>query len=185
MAHGKEAVTSRQLMNRFLAALFAQGWVLNLSTDASKSVSDADTLLFRFQNPVPAPCEWMAISFSNSDNIRFMRDVQQHDGVVDAFINLLADKVQRHNPHEKVPGCYEIKLRGNPWRASGGETMYARLLLLQLLQTLEQHGWTVYASVDQKYQSGGSNNSSASGDTDTWHCCRQTEWKPGMPVYHN
>ena len=182
-AHGTEAVTSRQLMSCLLAALFQQGWMLTMSTDVSKCVSDADTLLFRHQSPGPAACDWMAISFSNSDQIRFITQPVNNSSseVVNAYIASLGNAVQRHEPH-KVPGCYEVKLVGNPWRASGGGTMSARMLLLTLLNTLERFGWTVYGSVDQKRQSDGE---SQSGDTDTWHCCRQIGWHPGMPVYHN
>ena len=45
---------------------------------------------------------------------------------------------------------YEVKLRGTPWRAEGTETMAVRRLLLIMLEVLEEHGWTVYASTDQK-----------------------------------
>ena len=184
-AQGVEAVTSRHLMSRMLGELFMQGWVLNLTTDISKSPSDLDTLLFRHQYPAPAPCEWMAISFSNSDQIRFITDPHRPwdavSAVINAYIGLLGAAVQRHEPH-RVAGCYEVKLKGNPWRAYSGETMHARSLLLNLLTTLEQFGWTVYASVDQKLQAGGN---SQSGDTDTWHCCRPLGWEPGMPVFHS
>ena len=184
MATGAEAVTSRQLMNRILAALFAQGWILNLSTDISKCTSDLDTLLFRHQVPTPAPCEWLAISFSNSNEIRFLWDItkQQHyDPVVDAWISVLGSALKSHNPHKKVPGCHQLELKGRPWRAYGEGSIHARILLLQFLTTLEQHGWTIYASIDQKLQRG---NDNPSGDTDTWHCCKPTGWQPGMPVFH-
>ncbi|KAF2150698.1 hypothetical protein K461DRAFT_280709 [Myriangium duriaei CBS 260.36] len=179
-----DAVTSRQLMSRILAALFAAGWVLNLSTDVTKLTSDLDTLLFRHQDPAPVPCEWLAISFSNGDQIRFLWDHRKYakDPVVAAYISAIGKAVQSHQPH-KLPGCYEVKMNGYPWRARHGESIHARGLLLSLLSTLEQYGWTVYASVDQKKQRQSEN--STSGDTDTWHCCRRVGWEPGMPVFHN
>jgi hypothetical protein len=57
-------------------------------------------------------------------------------------------RVQDHRSHAR--GVYEVKLRGSPWMATGTETMQARELLLIMLEVLEEHGWTVYASVDQK-----------------------------------
>ncbi|GAM85483.1 hypothetical protein ANO11243_034900 [Dothideomycetidae sp. 11243] len=185
MSQGVDAVTSRQLMNRILAALYELGWVLTLSTDVSKIIGDLDTLLFRYQTAAPTRRDWMAISFSNGDQIRFIWDHLRgtKPAIVDDYIVALGGAVQRHEPH-RAPGCYEIKIIGYPWRASHGDTnIHARVLLLQLLTTLEMNGWTVYASVDQKEQSG--SNNSARGDTDTWHCCREVGWTPGMPVYHH
>ena len=47
-------------------------------------------------------------------------------------------------------GVDELKLHGSPWYANGTDTMRVRELLLVLLETLEEEGWTVYASIDQK-----------------------------------
>jgi hypothetical protein len=60
-----------------------------------------------------------------------------------------------------LPGVHEIKLHGAPWFASGEETMRARDLLLTLMETLEEEGWTVYASIDQDHDGSGN------GETDT------------------
>jgi hypothetical protein len=61
------------------------------------------------------------------------------------------------NQSTYAPGVSEIKIRGTPWLASGTTTMMARELLLCLLEALDQEGWSVYASIDQKTRS--SNNS--------------------------
>jgi len=172
----EEAVHSRRLMCTVLAALFDAGWLLRLSTDVSKKQMDKDTLIFRQQVPAPAPCEWMCISFSRSDRLRFI------DAPAD-FVKYMLQKLQRdtqsHSPH--MPGVYELKLRGTPWNADGDETMYARKLLLVLIAGLEEYGFTVYASIDQKTGPGGDSRRS---ETDTWHCCRTIGWMPGMPVFH-
>jgi hypothetical protein len=52
------------------------------------------------------------------------------------------------------------------------------VLALILLECLEQHGFSLYASVDQDNGRGGRG-------MDTWHCCRPVDWRPGEPVYHN
>ena len=56
--------------------------------------------------------------------------------------------------------------------------MRVRELLIALVEMLEEEGWSVYASIDQK-SSGGQGVS----ETDTWHCCRAKGWEKGMPVY--
>jgi len=77
-----------------------------------------------------------------------------------------------------LPGVYKFKLHGSPWRAFGEETMDTRRLLLVLLEVLEEFGFTVYGSIDQKIGVEGR-------DLDTWHCCRSKAWQRGMPVFHS
>ncbi|KAF2648587.1 hypothetical protein K491DRAFT_612495 [Lophiostoma macrostomum CBS 122681] len=172
---GDEAIDARRLICALLGTLHSQGWVLTLSTDISKKNWDKDTLIFRHQIPGPAPCDWCCIGFSKQDRLKFI-DVapEVSNGVVS---RLGQGRVQDHRAHSR--GVYEVKLRGTPWMASGTETMEARQLLLIMMGVLEEHGWTVYASVDQK--NGGEKHT----ETDTWHCCRPKGWTRGAPVYHN
>lgn len=51
---------------------------------------------------------------------------------------------------EFAPGVWEVRFHGFPWAASGTDTMKTRELLLILVETLEEEGWSVYASIDQK-----------------------------------
>jgi len=174
--HGSDAITARRLMCRLLEALYDSGWVLAFATDISKKPEDKDTLIFRLQNPIPAPRSWAAISFSNTDKIRL---IDAPDELVQSVVSTYSDMgvVQRHGPYF-LEGAYELKLRGRPWWSSGEETMTARRWLLILLAVLETHGYTCYASIDQKA------GSAESGDTDTWHICRPQTWTPGLPVFH-
>lgn len=171
-----EAVYSRRLINNILEALFNNGWILSLSTDVSKKIMDKDTLIFRHQDPPPPPHQWLAVSFSRTDRIRFY----------DAPPELVRDVCQQFRPHImkdgpfRLPEVYELKLRGCPWYPSGSESMYGRELLLDLITVMERHGFTVYASIDQKATS-----SDSSGETDTWHCCKDRDWTPGAPVFHS
>ena len=120
----------------------------------------------------------MAISFSSSDLIRFIDAPQP---LVDYMIHQLRGFTQRHHRHQ-LEGAYEIKINGNPWNASGSETMRARRIVLKLLEGLDYNGWTVYASIEQKTGPAGETDKS---ETDTWHCCRPIGWSPDLPVYHN
>ena len=191
---GFSAMQARRLIAGLLGTLHGMGWVLTLNTDVSNSPGDKDTLLFRHQTPPPAPCDWCSISFSRVDRMRLI-DVSPE--VCQTLCARLGQQwVSRVG--EYAPGIQEIKFHGYPWSASGTETMKVRGLLLIMLATLEEEGWTVYASVDQS-RAGGSDNV---GDTDTvsvlvssgneswwltvsqWHCCRLKGWERGTPVYH-
>ncbi|KAJ8118958.1 hypothetical protein OPT61_g159 [Boeremia exigua] len=166
-AMGSDAMEARRLVAALLGTLHTMGWVLTLNTDVSKSPSDKDTLLFRYQSPAPAPCDWCSIAFSRSDRIRL---VDSSPEVCQALQTRLGqDWVSKVSQY--APGIQEIKFHGYPWSAGGKETMRVRELLLTMLTTLEEEGWTVYASIDQS-ASGGDNTS----ETDSWHCCRLKGW---------
>ena len=171
---GKETAEARRLIYSLLATLHSVGWILTLNTDISKTVTDKDSLLFRHQNPPPAPADWCSIAFSRKDRIRFI------DAPVQLYQSLpgkLGTWVQAQK--EYAPGVWEMKLQGYPWMTGGTVTMRVRELLLTLMETLEEEGWSVYASIDQK-ASGGDG-----GETDTWHLCRPKDWVRGAPVYHH
>lgn len=68
----EQNVAARRLMCALLERLHTLGWVMTLSTDISKKSTDKDALLFRYQNPPPAACEWASIGFSKWDRIRFI-----------------------------------------------------------------------------------------------------------------
>jgi hypothetical protein len=145
---------------RLLANMHSAGWVLSLTADISKAVSDCDTLIFRHQVPAPAPCQWLCISFSRSDRLRLIDAPADLTEAVAAGL-VGAGALQSRKDHD-VPGCHEFKMVGYPWLASyGAGTMTARMIVLMLLSVLEAHGWTVYASVDQKSQSNGESASGA------------------------
>lgn len=164
-------------MTQLLNTLHTHGWIMTLSTDISRKITDKDTLLFRHQVPAPSPCDWMTVAFSRRDKLRF---IDAPAAIHSTFIALLgSDIIQSYGPHG-LPGVFDFKLRGVPWRATGEDTMVARALLLKLLEGLEGDGWTVYASIDQK-----ATVRDDISETDTWHCCRLKGWVRGSPVYHN
>lgn len=170
-----EAHEARRLVNRVLGSLHDVGWVLTLNTDISKKLKDKETLVFRHQSPPPAPCDWCSIAFSRSDRIRFI------DAPEDVYAGLPAKLgpawIERQQEYAK--GVWEFKLEGYPWLANGKDTMRVRELLLTLVETLEEEGWSVYASIDQK------SKGEDSTQTDTWHLCRPKGWVKGAPVYHH
>lgn len=103
-----DAVHARRFLNRVLQHLFDAGWVLTCRTDISKVVYDLDTMLFRQQVPPPAQCEWMCISFSNGDEVRF---IDAPEELVTQMVQSLGSMVQRREPHRGgLAGVHQIKL---------------------------------------------------------------------------
>lgn len=169
---GEDAIHARRLVREIFAALYAAGWVLYISTDLSRQQTDKDTLLFRHQDPPPAPSEWFAMSFSKTDRVRI---VEAPPHVANKLAQALQSWTQARRPYL---GADEVKLLGAPFMASGSETMEARKVVIALAGALEQCGFSIYASIDQK--SGGSHGE----ETDTWYLRRMVGWTPGPPVYH-
>lgn len=166
-------------MREMLARLYQEGWILHASTDVSKKQLDKDTLMFRKQESAPPAAEWISISFNMSDRLRLIgADTELISAVRQLLQNMRLLQTDCGWKDQRL-GAWEFKINGYPWRASGEETMTTRLLLLRLLETLEQHGWSLYASVDQSTSSG--DNVS---ETDSWFCVRDKGWRPGSAVFH-
>jgi hypothetical protein len=88
----------------------------------------------------------MCIAFPRQGRLRF---IDAPPGLAKHFITVLGRAVREYR-HHSVSGSYELKLHGYPWRPESDETMKGRMLLLKLLDGLEEDGWTVYASFNQK-----------------------------------
>lgn len=176
---GSDAIIARILMREILAYLFSIGWILHASTDVSKKEFDKDTLFFRKQQVPPPASDWISISFNLSDRLRLIgappQLVQDMKGLL-SRLGLLQQDMGWKDANLKA---WEFKIRGYPWRASGEETMSTRLLLLKMLECLESHGWSLYASVDQNTGHG-----EHTSETDSWYCVKDRNWVPGAAVFH-
>ncbi|KAK9357298.1 hypothetical protein V1504DRAFT_442894 [Lipomyces starkeyi] len=121
-----------------------------------------DTLLFRYQQPPPPSCIWMSILFDRGDLLHLIEAPQDLGRVL---VQAYGEKVQIYQFKGSV---FEIKFRGNPWRAYGTDTVQTRLILLTILECLEQQGFSLYASIDQDNGPGGDSHSS---EADRLFCC--------------
>jgi hypothetical protein len=171
---GGDAVPSRSLVCAVLAHLYQVGWVLVGAADASKKENDKDSLLFRRHGPSP-PLTFFAISFNEDDKLRL---IQAPPEMIPSFRQMLGPLLQ--DEHDK-DGAWQFKLHSYPWCAEGAEAVSTRTLLLNILQTLETHGFRIYASIDQS--SGSYDEKKTTSETDTWFVCRPFGWQQGAPVY--
>jgi hypothetical protein len=167
---GSDAIPSRIVMGSILAYLYSVGWILQASTNVTKVEYDKDTLIFRKQEMPPPETDWIAISFNQSNRLRLIGANTQ---LICAFRTMLkGTKLFRGEGwKDKSRKTWEFKIQGAPWIASGEEKVVVKLLLLKLVETLERHGWSLYASVDQNAASVG-----PSGKTDSWFCNRKKGW---------
>ncbi|KAF2104546.1 hypothetical protein NA57DRAFT_63009 [Rhizodiscina lignyota] len=172
---GPSGLLARRLMRCLFEAFYNFGWVLATSTNVYIKESAKDTLIFRQQDPKPAKREWTSISFAHSDSIRVIDAPPELIHSIEAYLG----PAVKHLVDNEIPGVWEAKLHGSPFWRTSGETMLAPRLLMFLTACLERHGYTVYASIQQK-----TNQSDHRTETDTWHCCRPVGWIPGAPVYH-
>ncbi|KAF2250654.1 hypothetical protein BU26DRAFT_603220 [Trematosphaeria pertusa] len=166
-----QPVESSRLVCALLSTLHGLGWTLILTTDVTRKMRDKDTLVFRRRRM----CLWSVTGAWSC--------FREATGCVPPEVSqataaqLGPSWVQARSVHKSVAD--ELKLHGSPWFANGIETMRVRELLLVLLESLEDEGWTVFASIDQKH---GRDDYT---ETDTWYCCRPKGWVKGAPLYHN
>lgn len=178
---GPYAVPALYLVRDVFACLYARGWIMTASTDVSRKKFDKDTLIFRRQNGgPPPPASWMAVSFKQGDKLRLLGAPAD---LVSALARLFAGMrmLQNQSVKDAARDHHEFKLHGYPWAASGEETMHTRVLLLKMVEVLEMHGWSLYASIDQNNGPAGDSNYS---ETDSWYCVKSSDWTPGSIIIH-
>ena len=179
---GLEGVAARRLIRNLLAMLCSLGWVMTISMDVSKKTEDKDSMIFRHQSPPPPQCEWISVSFSSWDKIRLYDAPSE---LITALTQDLRPVLSPATAFQHSPGVAELRCVGAPWFANGKATMMSRQIALQIVMTFEQHGFSVYASIDQKLNIDNRRQGHPTfSETDTWHACRPVDWRPGRPVFH-
>ena len=86
-----------------------------MSTDISQKAQDKDLLIYR-EGPLPPPCQFLAISFNDSDRLRIISGGNGPSGgppydVINSIKNVWSGNVQKEQ--WKVQGvAWEFKLAG-------------------------------------------------------------------------
>ncbi|KAF5675882.1 hypothetical protein FCIRC_7255 [Fusarium circinatum] len=163
---------SRRLMLRILEKLFDMGWVLQGAMEITLKSESKDSLIFRKQDPIPPPCDWICISFDNSDKLKIV-DSPPKD-LTDAILQTFGRDVRRK---EITSDRVKVHLANTPWNPSGTDTVQTRIILLKLIETLERCGFTIYATI-------GSKGEDEEGAQDLLVCQRVKGWIPGAPIWH-
>ncbi|VUC21452.1 unnamed protein product [Clonostachys rosea] len=153
---------SRRLIKTLMEALYDMGWVLQSTVDLRKQPSK-DVLVFCRQSPPPPKCEWVCISFDRQDRLIFVEPPAKEirDALHEAFGSAVSS-VELTKDH------FEIRFHGYAWTPSGEDTVKTPLKLLQLLDTMETFGFSLYSSVKTM-------NNDQGADTDEIIMKRQIE----------
>jgi len=158
-----EAVPARVLMTTILSTLYHSGWQLQMSTDISKKVRDKDSLFFR-SGPLPSPASFFSISFNEGDKLRLIGAPPK---VINSVKSVLGGTIQSEEWKSKDI-AYQFKLHGYPWHANGGDTVITRVVLLNILNSLNSLGWEIHATIDMSQGPASSQSNSGGSDTDSW-----------------
>ncbi|CAO3568899.1 unnamed protein product [Mortierella alpina] len=162
---GPDSVRSRRLLSSLLFTMARVGWNLLQATDVSQREHDKDTLFFEYTEPPSQSAsgsretdaagalrevELFAVSFHKSDRIRVISP--QPPEVALRMMGLVKQAVASQwkygiQQEQDYCGALEIKLQGNPWQAKGDESVYARMMLAQMIANFQADGFKLYASI--------------------------------------
>ena len=116
----EEAVYAKLLVVGIVYTLAQNGWKLITGCDISKKKNDVDSLFFERTMPDLAASVF-AISFNETDRIRIIGAGAQ---LIAHFKQIVsAGWVNGIQGQRDYAGSFELKLRGNPWFASGFEVV--------------------------------------------------------------
>ncbi|KAF9187942.1 hypothetical protein BGZ51_001634 [Haplosporangium sp. Z 767] len=153
---GPDTVRSRRLLSSILFTMARAGWNLLQATDVSMREHHKDTLFFEYTEPPGGvetlhEVELFAVSFHKSDRIRIIS--QQSPQVAIRMMELVKQAVVSQwkygiQEEQDYCGALEIKLQGNPWSSKGDESVYARVMLAQIIANFRAEGFKLYGCID-------------------------------------
>ncbi|KAL4792226.1 hypothetical protein BDV19DRAFT_392401 [Aspergillus venezuelensis] len=164
-----DKIAIRIVLMGILNAFAKEGWVVlpagrvvRMGDYRSYGIGDSLT----FQHTTPLSTSWMCISFDSDDLLHLINAPTE---LAEALISFFGERVLKCNK-DFVSGNFEIKMRNTPWTKSSAKGgIQARVLVLELLQCLEEQGYTLATSLDVDDGSGGSCYRSQG---EMWFCCR-------------
>ncbi|KAL5342657.1 hypothetical protein BJX70DRAFT_268762 [Aspergillus crustosus] len=170
LAHGydEEKVAIRVTLMGILNSFAKEGWLVAPAGRVARmgnysSWGQKDSLIFHYQQP--RAHSWLCISFDSADLLHLINAPTQ---LATALINYFGDRVEACNK-DFVSGNFELKFKGTPWTKSNGKgSVQSRLIVLDLMQCLEEQGYTMCTALDIDGGSGGSNYQS-NGELWFWY----------------
>ncbi|KAL4786883.1 hypothetical protein BJX76DRAFT_345917 [Aspergillus varians] len=155
--YDEEKVAIRVTLMGLLNAFAKEGWFVipaggrvvrmgNYSCFGQK-----DSLIFHQQEP--RAHSWLCISFDSTDLLHLINAPTE---LATALIGFFGERIEKCNK-DFVSGNFELKFNGDPWtKQSGKGGVQSRLLVLDLMQSLEEQGYTMCTSFDIDGGCGGS-----------------------------
>ncbi|KAM0439324.1 hypothetical protein ACHAQK_006433 [Fusarium lateritium] len=159
------------LVLRLLEALYNMGWMLYAPIEVTNRLSTADALIFRQLSYIPFPSEWISISFHRGDKLKILNHPP-----TDLCAEVVATFITDIQKHEVTPGRTKIKFKKFPWGPTGYNDVETQLKLLNLLEVVERHGFTLYARTTARY-------SNETSESNVLVFQRRRDWMRGTPLY--
>ncbi|KAF9897589.1 hypothetical protein BX616_005313, partial [Lobosporangium transversale] len=85
------------------------------------------------------------ITLNETDKIRLIGTPPELANPIRQAIVRAWGRIQKESDYA---GAHQFKLLGNPWSARGNEGVLSRRLVVDILKTMAQHGWTLIQSAD-------------------------------------
>ncbi|KAL2855795.1 hypothetical protein BJX68DRAFT_231167 [Aspergillus pseudodeflectus] len=152
----EEKVAIRITLMGILNAFSKEGWVVPRSGGRIGRLGNygnygqKDSLIF--QHAEPRAYSWLSISFDSADLLHLINAPTE---LASALIFFFGERIERCNK-DFVSGNFELKFTGSPWNKSSGKgSVQSRILILDLMQCLEEQGYTMATSLDIDNGSGG------------------------------
>lgn len=173
-----------RLLRDVLAFLYTHGWEIVTTVLCSHRYTAKDTLIFRRRVApmLPAAVEWLGLAPMGTRSLSVVYDasgVRLSGPVVDGGHDHLGVLIMAIRKMLEERGCFEkgdwshdsfeFELKGKPWRSRGEESVKMRIMLMQLLETMEAHGWRLYTTVVQR------TGTDEYRVLDTWYFVRERE----------
>ncbi|KAK4156741.1 hypothetical protein C8A00DRAFT_30407 [Chaetomidium leptoderma] len=172
-----------RLLRSVLVFLYERNWELVTSALCGRRYTAKDTLIFRqaraAESPLP-PVEWLVLAPMSTDKLRVVYDAdgvrlsggdaeRNHDhlGVLITAIKKTLEGLDYFDKGEWSHDSFEFELKGRPWRSRGEASVKMRILLMQLLDTIEGYGWRLYTTVLQR------TSTDEDRILDTWYFVRE------------
>ncbi|KAL4987469.1 hypothetical protein BDW68DRAFT_188039 [Aspergillus falconensis] len=165
-----EKVAIRVTIMGILNAFAKEGWVVlpagkvgRMGRGDCQSYGRGDSLIFHRQHPQSR--SWLCVSFDSSDLLHLFNAPSE---LATFLITSFGERVEKCNK-DFVSGNFELKFKGTPWTKSGAKgTVQTRLLVLDLMQCLEEQGYTMCTALDIDGGAGGSEYKS-NGEVWFWY----------------
>ena len=130
-----------------LQKLYGSGWKIIVSSDLGR-VRDESTLFFKRCPSESSTVPFLCVGLTNSDKLEIVNlPSQLVEPIKEAIRSSWTLGIQNETSTNDM---LEVKLRGNPWRATEQESIMAKVLLQNIIATLRRYQWVYYCNVNLK-----------------------------------
>ncbi|KAL4733892.1 hypothetical protein BDV11DRAFT_209868 [Aspergillus similis] len=146
---GEKAAIRVTIMG-LLSAFAKEGWVVlpagrvgRLGRGDYQGYGQGDSLIFHRQHPQSR--SWLCVSFDSSDLLHLLNAPAE---LATFLLTSFGDRIEKCNK-DFVSGNFELKFKGSPWTKTGAKgALQCRLIVLDLMQCLEEQGYTMCTALD-------------------------------------